>query len=498
MAMMMMATTTTTEGGLFYTKKGFGSRWLYSSGSGRVEKREKTPLCWSWQNKEHVAPGEPPPETITAVEFDDSGEKLAVGDRGGKVTVFQRKGLKYDPITTFQSHEQEFDYLKSVEIEERIAKIRFLHKSPRCRLLTTNDKTIKLWSVHDEPIETVVSSKKARKKSPLTLPKTVRTGTRTTARCKRVYAHAHAYHVNSISPSADGEMFSSADDLRVNFWHLDVTERTFNVVDLKPANMEDLTEVITSACFHPTLPHIFLFATSKGVVKIFDLRDRARLDQPCLTLHGGGVTTKTASFDDEDDFLLSKEEAAEKESQFESLFSSQSLDFQQDDDPTLSGGSSFFSEIVSSISDARFIDSSDISVVARDFLTVKVWDARSSRPLAVADVHSHLKSRLSDLYDSDRIFDKFDLAVLPNKLIVSGSYSNNAKVVNPMTGESRELVLPEGTSSSSIDYERRVLHVAAHPTRSAVALASQDKVHLFDLDSGPSESSSEKSGVMVY
>lgn len=67
------------------------------------------------------------------------------------------------------------------------------------------------------------------------------------SRAKRVYANAHTYHINSISVNSDQETFLSADDLRINLWHLEVTGQSFNVVDIKPANMEDLTEVRAQA-----------------------------------------------------------------------------------------------------------------------------------------------------------------------------------------------------------------------------------------------------------
>ena len=63
------------------------------------------------------------------------------------------------------------------------------------------------------------------------------------ARCRRVFGNAHTYHINAISISSDQETFISSDDLRVNLWHLDHTNQSFNVVDIKPPNMEDLTEV---------------------------------------------------------------------------------------------------------------------------------------------------------------------------------------------------------------------------------------------------------------
>ena len=51
--------------------------------------------------------------------------------------------------STFQSHEPEFDYLKSLEIEEKINKIRWLkRKNPAHFLLSTNGKKIYLHSLY--------------------------------------------------------------------------------------------------------------------------------------------------------------------------------------------------------------------------------------------------------------------------------------------------------------------------------------------------------------
>ena len=46
---------------------------------------------------------------------------------------------------------------------------------------------------------------------------------------------------DSFSPLSDGETFISADDLRINLWNLEISNQSFNIVDVKPANMEDLT-----------------------------------------------------------------------------------------------------------------------------------------------------------------------------------------------------------------------------------------------------------------
>ena len=50
---------------------------------------------------------------------------------------------------------------------------------------------------------------------------------------------------------SDGETFISADDLRINLWNLEISNQSFNIVDVKPTNMEDLTGNSTSLIVYP-------------------------------------------------------------------------------------------------------------------------------------------------------------------------------------------------------------------------------------------------------
>uniref|UniRef100_A0A8C6W455 Uncharacterized protein n=1 Tax=Nannospalax galili TaxID=1026970 RepID=A0A8C6W455_NANGA len=85
-------------------------------------------------------------DIISTVEFNHSGELLATGDKGGRVVIFQHaqenkiqchsRG-EYVYIT-FQSHEPEVDYLKSLEIEE----INRISGYPRKMLLSQSPKNI--------------------------------------------------------------------------------------------------------------------------------------------------------------------------------------------------------------------------------------------------------------------------------------------------------------------------------------------------------------------
>ncbi len=69
---------------------------------------------------------------------------------------------------------------------------------------------------------------------------------------------------------------------------------------------------------------------------------------------------------------------------------------------------SFFSEIISSISDFKF-SSDGRYMLARDYLTLKIWDLNmESKPIKVINIHDHLKGKLCDLYENDCIFDKFE------------------------------------------------------------------------------------------
>jgi WD40 repeat protein len=118
-----------------------------------------------------------------------------------------------------------------------------------------------------------------RDASALKLPRLTHHDTVVAAVPRRTYANAHAYHINSISVNSDGETFISSDDLRINLWNLNIQDQSFNIVDIKPANMEELTEVITAAEFHPQSCNWFLYATSKGAIKLADMRESALCDQ---------------------------------------------------------------------------------------------------------------------------------------------------------------------------------------------------------------------------
>jgi hypothetical protein len=117
--------------------------------------------------------------------------------------------------------------------------------------------------------------KMLRNPARLEVPSVRRESSVMTASARRVFSNAHAYHINSVSVNSDGETFLSADDLRINLWNLDISDQSYNIVDIKPNNMEELAEVITAAEFHPSHCNILLYSSSRGSIRLSDMRARA-------------------------------------------------------------------------------------------------------------------------------------------------------------------------------------------------------------------------------
>lgn len=80
--------------------------------------------------------------------------------------------------------------------------------------------------------------------------------------------------------------FLSADELAIHLWDIETENTCMNMIDLAPENTEDISEVITTASFDTTNP-IFGYGTSRGVVRLGDLRVRPRGDQ--LSMHTAGA-----------------------------------------------------------------------------------------------------------------------------------------------------------------------------------------------------------------
>jgi serine/threonine-protein phosphatase 2A regulatory subunit B len=93
----------------------------------------------------------------------------------------------------------------------------------------------------------------------------------------------------------------------------------------------------------------------------------------------------------------------------------------------------FFSDIVSSVSRGKFSQiPEDPYLFSRDYISVHIWDVRNNKsPLRTLNVNDYLEKRLCEAYETEAIFDKFDMQVSSNgQFILTGSYNGNAHVID--------------------------------------------------------------------
>ncbi|ETE57988.1 Serine/threonine-protein phosphatase 2A 55 kDa regulatory subunit B gamma isoform, partial [Ophiophagus hannah] len=356
-----------------------------------------------------------------------TGELLATGDKGGRVVIFQREPEnknppycqgEYNVYSTFQSHEPEFDYLKSLEIEEKINKIKWLPQQNAAHaLLSTNDKTIKLWKIteRDKKPEGYNLKDEEGKLKELSMVTSLQpTDLMVEVSPRKVFANGHTYHVNSISVNSDCETYMSADDLRINLWHLAITDRSFSILGIAS---------------HSSL-------SSKGSLRLCDMRASALCDKH---------------------FKI----------------------FEEPEDPS---SRSFFSEIISSVSDVKFSHSGRY-LLARDYLTVKVWDLNmETKPIEIYQLISLLSFSCSVIMTGayNNFFRMFDRNTKRDvTLEASRENSKPRAVLKPRRvcagGKRRK----DDISADSLDFTQKILHTAWHPTENIIAIAATNNLYIF-------------------
>jgi len=219
--------------------------------------------------------------------------------------------------------------------------------------------------------------------------------------------------------------------------------------------MEELSEVITSSEFHPQHCNLFMYSSSKGTIRLADMRAAALCDRQAKIFE-------------------ETEDAASK---------------------------SFFSEIICSISDIKF-SRDGRHIVSRDYMTLKIWDLNmENKPVRTIHIHDYLRSKLCDLYENDFIFDKFETAISnDSNLIVTGSYHNTfniydrhsknevsleatkvaSKVKKPVKMKPGKKKTKDELNPDLLDYSKKILHVACHPHEHLVAVGASNNLFMFN------------------
>lgn len=378
---------------------------------------------------------------ITSLDLSSGNcSHVLMGDSEGRVALYappashprntpvrQRVPRVWHPAFT-----RSLNTLRSVTVEARVTKAVLLppRSSDVISYIVSNAQTVKLYRMREHL---------GRPKSKTIVPVSSYTG-----------AHEQV-PIHSLSLCSDEQTFLSADDFQVQWWNLETSEsaKPYCLVDIHPEDMNNVSELLTAASFHPTHGSLFMVASSDGWSKVGDLRD-----PPSRQNRRFATTLQTRP---EHNIVRHSHD-----------------------------------DILCSVADAAFLQAN--YVVSRDYLTVKVWDIRKpTAPTRQLPLHACLADHIDALYDSDAVFDRFGIAVDQHTgTVVSGLYDGRIVVWQPesaqeplfirgnVDGGATGAVGPLEWSDDPAFFANRVTNVGIAGGGSTVAFSSHDKLFVFD------------------
>ncbi|KYQ91149.1 hypothetical protein DLAC_08062 [Tieghemostelium lacteum] len=370
-----------------------------------------------------------PNEIITALEIDHTSNYIAVGYSNGSIAILK---LLANSITSHNHNhnnnnnnnhnkgynngnedEDDNDVLFSMEIDNdnkhqlvknNINNVNISTTKTKTTTDTSRNKNYKIllyFQAHDSQViqiqwlrgncsskmilsSSVSSTKYWRIQEPLQYYSNQKV---TKLRLKRTFEHIEIFNLNSISLNSDGNTFLSSDEFRIYLWDLNQNKECFNIIDLKPNNIQLLNEIIRVSEFHPKECNLLIYGTSRGSINLCDMRESALVNSSSKVFGGykGKITT----------------------TQHPSIFSSYL-------DPILDLKFSYDGRLIAS----RTLD------------TLSIWDiAQDSQPLSTVNLYneSNLLPKLYDMHESSAHVDRFQCRFLSdNKTIVTGSYDQKS------------------------------------------------------------------------
>eukprot|EP00924_Labyrinthula_sp_SR-Ha-C_P009546 maker-scaffold_2-snap-gene-27.5-mRNA-1 protein AED:0.00 eAED:0.00 QI:171/1/1/1/1/1/2/51/512 len=483
-------------------------------------------------------PGVPEDEAdhLTSVEFSETGEYLATGDRSGNLVVLKqtednrRHQLKYTFATEFVTHYPQFDFVKSQNIDEAILSVNWGPTvSNSLSLLVSNQKAIKLfrvkprteWEFSDYNLPTPFEedlqpvppghARSLVKEAPLmrdydSIKIPSRRQKRANVlyhRCRRNYSEGiHFSDLVGLSMSPDKNNFLSADQFQINLWDVLIENKSFNVLDISPEGIIPNVEAITGVDFNPINDSLFLYSTSHGNIRLSDMRQRALTDYPVKT------------------FPRPRSDGVEV------------------------GYSNIGEKKINVVSKAKFSMGGRF-IISRDYMSVKIWDMNMEKqPVDTYYIHEFVRPKLFELNSAEKLDDQFGFDISGRGNVVTGTYGNFFHILdlskkndtfieaskapmgtkpiqdfrrqmemryvyqkaetnaqkkktgrflnNLFTGKKKEekpvktmfkYKFPyERVSYDSIDFTKKVLSCAWHPKVNGVAVAGQNNLYIYSTD----------------
>lgn len=393
---------------------------------------------------------------VTCLKFSHDGSHVAVADKGGRVIIFKKneqqgKPPKLDYYYEFAAQEKDFDVCKSLEYAEDVRDIEIL-KTPtydKLDILTAGFRTIKLDRVYKDIVKTYETNSDS---SSISIPKVRGIQSEIKSKTKRLFKCTQANSINSLCMSKLNEQnFFSADDYRVYLWDLNLDDSVvYTPVDIDPVNETNNTEKITKVAISEKDPHLFLYGTDRGTIKLCDLRVSS--DQLKFETH----------FSDEKSII-----------------------------------SNTIVNSLKSIHDIKAPPQNDYCFATRQFFSVLLWDIRMTKePTKKFLTYEPIITHLNKIYQKNYISDKFSLDIDPKgKLILTGGYNNMFHIIDIEQRLNTQIVIDESNTSvmntnvirkinqkgscyykkddpsiKNINFDKKILHQAFSPVGNFILL----------------------------
>ena len=339
---------------------------------------------------------------VTDIKFSGDGENVAVSDKGGRVIIFKKtdskKGIpKLEYYYEFPAQEKDFDAQRSIEYTEEIKALEIMPSSnyKKIDILTAGYRTIKLDRIYQDQIPKFEDIEKDD-----IIPKFISSTPEVKNTTKKQFLSNNSGEINSLSVNKENPCnFISSDEYKVYLWDINYSQKDlYTPVDIDPMNESTTAERITKSAYIDYDPHIFIYGTSNGNIRVCDLR------------------------------------IGSEQLKFETTYKDEKSDM-----------NSAIANSLLSVHDISTVLSNKYSFATRHYFSINLWDMRKQNsPTCKFLTYEPIINKLSYLYQNNYINDKFSLSTdNTGKFILTGGYNNMFHVIDTEQRLNTQIVIDD-------------------------------------------------------
>lgn len=417
---------------------------------------------------------------VTNVKFTQDGLNVIVSDKGGRVIIFKKsdakvKQPKLNYFFEYQAQEKDFDVHKSIEYPEEIKGLCVYQpcaNDNKLDILTAGYRTIKLDRIYESKVRSeddfaavAAQSNNNNNSGAIYIPSiSAQTGnSEIKTKTKKMFCCTHSNEINSLSLNKTNiNNFISSDEFRVYLWDINHTGKdVYTPIDIEPENEaeNENAEKITRSVYSNMNPHVFLYGTNKGNIKVCDLRS------------GSSQNNFNLSFSDEKSNITHT-----------------------------------IANSLLSIHDFSTNSNNMYSFATRNYFSINLWDMRkSNEPTSKLLIYEPIINKLTYIYQNSYINDKFTLDTDPSgKFILTGGYNNmfhvidieqrlnsqiriddsneklmNTNVIRKINAKGSCYYKKDDPNISNIDFNKKILYQAYSPVDNFALLAIYNCIYTY-------------------